>query len=138
MIFKLLRLNVDVTDDDFNAIYPENIRKLSRKHWTPVSVAKQAATFLAERPGTRVLDIGSGAGKFCMIGAAHTRGHFTGVEQRYDLVELSHRLASLHQIGNTAFVHGNIRSVKFRSYDAFYFYNSFSKTSTLPTRSTIR
>jgi SAM-dependent methyltransferase len=125
MIFKLLRLNVGVSDSDFAVIYPEEIRRLDKKHWTPVSVAKSASEFLVERPGTKVLDIGSGAGKFCLIGASNTRGHFTGVEQRRDLVELSRRLSSYYYISNTRFIHANIRSLSFEGYDAFYFYNSF-------------
>ena len=88
MVFELLKLNIHITDEQFNTIYPTSIRRLSEKHWTPVSVAKAAAEFLVTNPGTRVLDIGSGAGKFCMVGAVHTRGFFTGVEQREELVQL--------------------------------------------------
>jgi SAM-dependent methyltransferase len=125
MIFERLRMNLDLTDDDFNLIYPDQIRILSRKHWTSVAVAKAASDFLVKRPGTRVLDIGSGAGKFCLVGAANTDGHFTGVEQRAELASLSQELAVQHQIPNAHFIHGNITSVNFRDYDAFYFYNSF-------------
>jgi SAM-dependent methyltransferase len=125
MIFELLRLNVGVTDFDFNSIYPEKIKHLDKKHWTPVSVAKIASEFLVQQPGTKVLDIGSGAGKFCLIGASNTKGHFTGVEQRHELVELSQRLSAHYYIWNTRFIHGNISSVDFDDYDAFYFYNAF-------------
>ncbi|MFZ6013075.1 MAG: methyltransferase domain-containing protein [Bacteroidota bacterium] len=125
MMFELLRLNLNVTDEDFNAIYPENISLLARKHWTPVTVAQTACEFLVGEPGTRVLDIGSGAGKFCLVGAAHTRGYFTGVEQRSELVELSRQLSARHHIYNVKFVHANITAIDFRNYEAFYFYNSF-------------
>lgn len=84
-----------------------------------------ASEFLAERPGAKVLDIGSGAGKFCLIGAVNTKGHFTGVEQRQELVELSQRLSDYYYIRNARFIHANIISVDFSAYDAFYFYNSF-------------
>lgn len=60
-----------------------------------------------------------------MIGASHTRGHFTGIEQREDLVELSKKLSSDYFIGNVAFLHANIITINFRDYDAFYLYNSF-------------
>src|SRR5690606_3892441 len=125
MVFKLLRLNIDVKDDDINAIYPEKIRRLARQHWTPVGVAKRAAEFLADTPGARVLDIGSGAGKFCLVGATYTRGHFTGVEQRGKLAALSNRLAETYNIHNVNFIHQNIMSISFSDYNAFYFYNSF-------------
>ena len=125
MVFELLRLSIDITDEDFNAIYPENISLLARKHWTPVSVAKTASEFLVGRPGTRVLDIGSGAGKFCMVGAAGTKGHFTGIEQRLELVELSRRLSTSYCVPNVKYVHANVTSINFTDYNAFYFYNPF-------------
>ncbi len=125
MIFEFLKLNIDISDDDFNTIYPKRIRKLSSQHWTPVAVAKVAADFLVERPGVKVLDIGSGAGKFCMIGAANSKGHFTGVEQRIQLIELSTKISYDYNLRNTDFIHANITSIEFREYDAFYFYNSF-------------
>ncbi|HTJ51554.1 MAG TPA: methyltransferase domain-containing protein [Cyclobacteriaceae bacterium] len=125
MIFELLKLNVNVTDDDFNGIYPKKIRLNAQKHWTPVSVAKSASEFLVDRPGTRVLDIGSGVGKFCMVGACNTKGYFTGIEQRLELVELSKKISRLYQIRNVEFFNGNIIDIKFNYYDAFYFYNSF-------------
>lgn len=125
MIFEYLKLNINVDDDDFNAIYPEWVRKHARRHWTSVSVAKQAAEYLVNKPGTRVLDIGSGPGKFCMVGASYTKGHFTGVEQRYGLFELSKKLSRCYRIPNVNFIHANITSVKLTEYDAFYFYNSF-------------
>ena len=125
MIFELLRLSIDVTDREFDAIYPENIRRIADRHWSPVEVSKTASEFLVRRAGTRVLDIGSGAGKFCMIGAATTRGHFTGVEHRLPLVELSTSLSSRYDLQNVKYIHANVTSIDFRNYDAFYFFNSF-------------
>lgn len=125
MVFELLKLNIHITDEQFNTIYPTSIRRLSEKHWTPVSVAKAAAEFLVTNPGTRVLDIGSGAGKFCMVGAVHTRGFFTGVEQREELVQLTQGLTRKYSLDNVEFIHANITSIDFSQYQAFYFYNSF-------------
>lgn len=125
MVFSLLKLNVAVTDDSFNSIYPDRIQKLANKHWTSVEVAKQASDFLADQPGTRVLDIGSGVGKFCMVGASYTQGYFIGVEQRNDLIDISETIAERHNIRNVKFIHSNITSIDFSNYDAFYFYNPF-------------
>jgi SAM-dependent methyltransferase len=131
MVFELLKLNIDVTDDTFDSIYCERIKKLANRHWTPVSVAKHASEFLAERPGARVLDIGSGAGKFCMVAAAHTKGYFVGVEQRADLVQISNDLALANDVQNVKFIHSNITSIPFRNYDSFYFFNSFHENIAL-------
>lgn len=134
MVFELLRLSIDITDDDFNAIYPENIRLLARKHWTPVAVAKTASQFLVDRPGTRVLDIGSGAGKFCMVGSVNTKGQFTGIEQRRHLVDLSTKLSEFHGLHHVKYIHSNISAVRFSDYNAFYLYNSFYENIDLPNR----
>jgi len=98
MIFKNLQLNIDVEDHFFNTLYPLRIKKLSECHWTPVEVAKLAADYLVDKPNCKVLDIGSGAGKFCLIGAASTKGRFYGVEQREGLVKLSQRIAIMHNL----------------------------------------
>tara|TARA_R110000868_G_scaffold119310_6_gene316022 strand:- start:37403 stop:37999 length:597 start_codon:yes stop_codon:yes gene_type:complete len=125
MIFKNLQLNIDIEDTHFNTLYPLSIKKLSECHWTPVEVAKLAADYLVDKPKCKVLDIGSGAGKFCLIGAASTKGSFYGVEQREGLVKLSQRIAKKHHVNNVEFIHSNITQVSFSAYDAFYFYNSF-------------
>lgn len=125
MIFKNLQLNIDVEDPLFNTLYPLRIKKLSDCHWTSVEVAKLAADFLVDKPNCKVLDIGSGVGKFCLVGAASTKGYFYGVEQRKGLVKLSHRIAKKHHINNVEFIHSNIMQISFSDYDAFYFYNSF-------------
>ncbi len=125
MIFEHIKLKKYVDDDEFNTIYPEWVRKLAFRHWTSVQISKVAADFLVGKPGTKVLDIGSGPGKFCMIGASHTNGYFTGVEQRYSLVELSKKLSIFYSIQNVNYIHANITSINFKEYDAFYFFNSF-------------
>lgn len=125
MILEQLRQNPVLEDEEFNAIYPEDIKALSSKHWTPVAVAKMAAEFLVSRPGAKVLDIGSGAGKFCMIGSALTKGHFTGVEYRENLHRYSCRLIRQYNLANVEFIHSNITNINFKNYNAFYFFNSF-------------
>lgn len=119
------------TDREFDSIYPRNIRKLAEKHFTSLSVARRAAAFLAPEPtadiqtSKRILDIGSGAGKFCLIGAATTMGHFTGIEQREELVALSTQLATEYRLKNASFVQGNVMAIDFHAFDAFYLFNPF-------------
>lgn len=127
MIFSYLKMNMEVSDDDFNSLYPEPIQQLAKRHWTPVEVAKMAAEFLVTSPSANILDIGSGSGKFCLIGAACTPGHFTGVEQRQSLVELSNSIAKKNELHNVNFIHANITEIDFKAYTGFYFYNSFQE-----------
>ena len=111
----------------FDRIYPPAIRKASPWFWTPVVVARRAAELLVSRPLTRVLDIGAGPGKFCLIGAMITEGHFTGIEQRESLAIIAIRLAYEQGAQNIDIIHGNVVDFCFRSYDAFYFFNPFEE-----------
>jgi SAM-dependent methyltransferase len=102
-----------------------------------VAVAAEAAKLLApDRTGsavgpakarTRVLDIGCGPGKFCLIGASLTEGRFTGVEQRSDLVAAARLAANDLHAANVEFIHGNVLDVDFADYDAFYLFNPFEE-----------
>lgn len=114
-------------DHEFDAAYPDWVRRQSARHWTPVDVAVRAAELLVTSAYTRVLDVGSGAGKFCVAAAMTTRmGRFHGVEQRADLVEVTRDLAREYGVGRRVhIVHGNIASIDWREFNAFYFFNPF-------------
>ena len=114
-------------DNEFDIVYPLSIREQSPCHWSPVNVCRLAAKLLVQKPGTRVLDIGCGPGKFCMIGAATTQGHFTGVEQRGRLVRAARELVLRHSFKNVEIIHGNITGIDFIAYDAFYLFNPFEE-----------
>lgn len=115
-----------VNDASFDWMYPEHIQQLSRRHWTPVGVARQSARFLANAPGVKILDIGSGVGKFTLIGAHHNPGaYFYGVEQRKALYEHAQSALAYTGIHNVSFIHGNFTQLDFDAFDHFYFYNAF-------------
>ncbi len=114
------------SDEQFHLLYPPPIKLLAARHWTPLNVANKAATFLAAEKNVRILDIGSGVGKFC-IGAAYymPKAFYTGVEQRLKLVKLAENAKNNLGLENTTFIHGNFTQLDFKKYDHFYFYNSF-------------
>ena len=134
MIFEHLKQNKSIDDNEFNELYPIRIKKLAPRHWTPVKIARKAADFLVDKPDKKVLDIGSGAGKFCLVGAALTNGIFYGVEQRKSLIKLSRKIAKKYKIDNAEFIHSNIMEISFLDYDAFYFFNSFQENIDLTAR----
>jgi len=112
-------------DAAFDWMYPEHFQLISLKQWTPVAVARKAAEFLAE-PGTRVLDIGSGIGKFCLTAGYHYPGtSFHGVEQRQELVGVAEEARQYTGLNNVSFINANITQLDFNQFDHFYFYNSF-------------
>ena len=120
-----LRAGNLLNDAEFDRIYPLAHRKLSQVQWTPVSVAKRASKFLVQTPACRVLDVGSGCGKFCLIGALTTGGEFFGIEQRKDFVEFSKKLARRHRVPGVSYIHGNVVDLNWDKFDAFYFFNPF-------------
>jgi SAM-dependent methyltransferase len=105
-----------IKDEKFDLIYPAKIRKLSPVFWTPVAVAAEAARWLAAKPDVRVLDIGSGPGKFCLVAASLSEGHFTGVEMRSDLVAIAQQAATDLKLPGIEFIHGNVLEVGFGAY----------------------
>ena len=114
------------SDEQFNQLYPLSIQTLARRHWTPLSVARKAANFLAAENNVRILDIGSGVGKFC-LGAAYYKPNafYFGVEQRKSLIVHAEIAKKLLQSENVSFFNGNFTLLDFRNYDHFYFYNAF-------------
>jgi hypothetical protein len=99
---------------------------LSRRHWTPLNIAKTAARFLANEPGKKILDIGSGVGKFCLVGARfNPESSFSGIEQRKELYEDALAAKEATRLENVNFINGNFTQIDLSEYDGFYFYNSF-------------
>lgn len=116
-----------VIDDEFDAHLPEPLRVKSAEHFTPTVVARRAAELLAA-PRARVLDVGAGVGKFCIVAAAIARDTtFVGVEQRLELVQVANRIIRELSLENVAMVHGDAFGVDWTEFDAFYFFNPFGE-----------
>ena len=114
-----------VSDQVFDSIYDSEIRKLSALHWTPAHVAIALARILVKHPGSVVLDVGSGAGKFCVLGALATKGTFIGVEQRPYFVGVARNLAQILGINRAEFLCGNALDLDWRPFNAVYLFNPF-------------
>jgi predicted RNA methylase len=115
-------------DRAFDAIYPRRIRRASRGFWSPLAVACRAAELFDRHGVRRVLDVGSGPGKFCLAAALISPAiAFTGVEHRPHLVAAARRAASDLQVTNATFVHANATEVAWDAFDGFYFYNPFGE-----------
>jgi predicted RNA methylase len=113
------------TDMEFDSIYDRAVRELSAQHWTPVRIAARAARLLTQNGATRILDIGSGVGKFCIVGALTTDAEFVGVERRGNLVSIARAAASRLGASRATFVHTNIDAYSLEGFDGIYLYNPF-------------
>src|SRR5690606_16770782 len=94
----------EVNDPLFAAMLTYKSRKVSRRHWTPVAVARRAAQLLTEGEPRRILDVGSGVGKFCIVGALTTRATFVGVERREKLVKEAKALVAALDVPRVSFL----------------------------------
>lgn len=120
----------NVPDLIFDEFLSPMARSRSRQFWTPIGVAQRAALRLAERGARRVLDVGSGPGKFGIVAAcARPEVQFRGVEHRAALVESAGALAQRLRIENLEFSRGDALAVDWHGFDGFYFFNPFAENS---------
>ncbi len=116
-----------IADRAFDTIYPDDVRRASSVHWTPVEVAMRIMELLELERNATLLDIGAGVGKFCIVARAVARHvHVRGVEHRPRFVEIANRAAAT--VGVDVDVRlGGLRDVDPKSVDALYLFNPFAE-----------
>lgn len=128
-----LKLGIHPPDITFDRYLPEDLQAHSEIHWTTLAVASRVARWLGGLDVKSVVDIGSGAGKFCVAAALAGRCHYTGIEQRSRLVEVSRGLARLFEVeGRVRFVEGVLGEIDIPIADAYYLYNPFGENTLRP------
>jgi SAM-dependent methyltransferase len=132
-IREALERRVAVEDDDLDQLFPEDLRARAPLHWTPVAVAIRAAELLAPTASARVLDVGAGVGKVCLVGALVSGATWWGIEQDATQVAAAHHAAWALGAGDcTRFVHGDGSRLPWDEFDGFYFYNPFTTLTLAP------
>jgi predicted RNA methylase len=117
-----------IDDPTFDRLYPDAVRAVSPCYWTPVAVAYRAAQLFASQDVKSVLDVGSGAGKFCLTAACSRPDViFTGIEQRPHLVETARQVAARLRIENVRFHSGDATDLRSADHGGFYLYNPFAE-----------
>lgn len=117
-----------MSDVDFDALLPLPSRRIAPRFWTPVDVARRAARIFDELGARRVLDVGSGPGKFCIVAAACVpRLSLVGVEHRPHLVAIARLLAQHVGAEQVAFRVGDATRVPWSELDGFFVFNSFAE-----------
>ena len=116
-----------ISNHDFDQLYPENIRKLSHMHWSSVEVIKTAIDFFSAvlNPDARILDVGSGVGKFCLYGSLLSEFNFVGVEKRRKLVQISNQIRTQIKNSRVSFLCEDALNLDWNQFDGIYLYNPF-------------
>lgn len=122
----MIRTGSCPNDRSFDRFLPEPLRLVSPEYWTPLVVVKRAADWLEDVGIRTLVDIGSGAGKFCVAGALFGTCRFIGLERYSPLVTSAIALADLFDLNDrVSFVAGALGAVPTPVGDAYYFFNPF-------------
>jgi SAM-dependent methyltransferase len=127
-IAEVLRAGRCPPDRAFDIFLPEDLGNLSTDQWTPLEVALSAAKWLNEFGVRRVVDIGSGPGKFCVAAALAGSCEVVGLEQNPRFVRVARSLARLFGVHHRVrFVQGILGDDLLPPADAYYLYNPFAQ-----------
>jgi SAM-dependent methyltransferase len=127
VVAERIRREGSVSDQEFDQVYSIHQRWVSSRQWTPVAVAARAARLLTNDGREAVLDVGSGVGKFCIVGALATKALFKGVEQRPHLVSSARAAARRFGTQRAVFFEGDFTMIDFSVFDGFYLFNPFEE-----------
>jgi SAM-dependent methyltransferase len=120
--------DVAMADELFDRNLPSHLKRLSQVHWTPAVVAEQVALYLEKLPPTtRLIDIGSGVGKFCVLLALQAQVQISGIENRPELYKISEQIKNANALSHVHFIRGDMLDLIWDSYDVFYLYNPFQE-----------
>ena len=114
------------SDGTFDRFLPHRLGVVSARYWTPLRVAARAAAWLDELNIRSLVDIGSGAGKFCVATAIMSRCSFLGIEHRKDLVATARALSQVFGVqARVSFLEGTFGEALLPDAECYYFYNPF-------------
>jgi len=121
------------SDHAFDSLLPATTRALSAMHWSPFEVARRASRLFSDAGARRVLDVGSGVGKFVLCAARSAPNiAFYGVEQRPHLVRHARRAGALMGVENARFLDGDATLIAWDAFDGLYFFNPFGENLLSP------
>jgi SAM-dependent methyltransferase len=120
-------------DEAFDEVLPRYERERSRHYWTPVAVGERVTAAFRTRGVRRVLDVGCGPGKFCIVAGSLAPGlEVHGMERRPRLVRLGKRLVRDFGVRNVHLTTGDATKTPWAGFEGLYFYNPFSESTFAP------
>lgn len=95
-------------------------------HWTPVQICARVVELLQLGPGEHLIDVGAGAGKFCIVAAAMSSARVLGIERVPPLVVVAREAARRFGV-DVDFREGALEASYAERADAAYFFNPFAE-----------
>jgi SAM-dependent methyltransferase len=123
----LLQSGYLVRDEEFDRVYDGRWREPSATHWSSTRIIQRVVTLLSLREGEVVLDVGSGVGKFCLVGALITPAQFVGIERRPGLVEAAEHARRRLRAERARFLCDDALNADWSAFDCIYFFNPFEE-----------
>jgi len=123
-----LRARICPKDRAFDYHLPADLRVVSGQYWTPLAVAVRTAEWIDDLAVQSVVDIGSGAGKFCVATGLAAGCRFIGIEHRPRLVAAARSLARTFEVDHrVTFVEGALGDIQTPPADLYYLFNPFGE-----------
>lgn len=127
-LVRRMRERQSVSDRTFDRFLPRELREVSSQYWTPLHVIERVAAWLHEFDIQSVVDVGSGAGKFCVASALYGNANYIGIEHRAHLVDAARDLSRAFGLDERVqFMHAVFGESRFPIAGAYYFYNPFGE-----------
>jgi SAM-dependent methyltransferase len=127
-VSELLRAGRCPAETLFDTFLPVESRVVSWQFWTPLVVVLRVAKWLEVFGVRSVVDIGSGAGKFCVAAALASNCRFTGMEQRPRLVSTARELAKTFEVDDrVTFIEAVFGEANVPEADLYYMFNPFGE-----------
>lgn len=115
-------------DHYFDRLLPVQLRSAANRFWTPLEVVQRCVAWFQELGIRSVVDVGSGVGKFCVVGALTSTCSFIGIEQRPRLATVARNLALLFKVDHrVSVIDGLFGEVPLPTVDCYYFFNPFEE-----------
>lgn len=118
-------INIDIKqlENEFNHLLPVEYRNLDKLFWSDTQSISKACEWLQNC--TNIIDLGSGIGKFCMIGTQILSSNFFGIESKIGLYEIANNLLSNYLQAKVQFKNEDLFNIDLQPYDGIYIYNPF-------------
>jgi SAM-dependent methyltransferase len=115
----------------YEEVYYQNLKINIAGAWSSLHHIIEASSVL--KNCKKVIDIGSGTGKFCLIAAKlNPDTHFVGIELNEKYWAEAIRLKDILGISNVDFILTNYKNVDITKYDGIYIFNPFVMSESDP------